>query len=160
MSPPSGHHNQERTVRVKPCLNPDEDRNRFSVIGADLTDLVIDPTTPVDVLEPEEPFDPYSDARKLMYLLNRCMLWVLESKRPDLGAWQVAFALGLDVCSEANMTEVAKEMGVTRQAISKGMQIFRRANDLPDTPYGKPIEAVTAYAKARERSLSNDQVDR
>jgi transposase-like protein len=110
---------------------------------------------PVDDLEPEiESADAYREASKIgLRLIDSTMRSLLMSRFSPVAFWQAAFAMGLALCEGRSMNEVAKELGVSRAAISKGAKKFQRTNNLPPSQYMKASDACASYSKTRSSQL-------
>lgn len=110
---------------------------------------------PVEEIEPDESTDAYREAAKLFSrIINQALIVITSAKHPRAAAWQVAFALGAPVCAGESMTSRARQLGITKAAISKGAKAFQRANALPASQYMKSDEASKSYTDARNRQLS------
>jgi len=96
----------------------------------------------------------YRDAAiRAMEVGNRMVDWIITAKNKAVAVWQVAFAVGLNCCQGTSMTEVAKGLGVTKAAISKGAREFCEQNHLEPSFYMKSEEASKSYRKTREEQL-------
>jgi hypothetical protein len=82
----------------------------------------------------------------------RCLLASMDihmSKRWDAqrGWIEISVALGLPSTKGRSVTEIAEEMGVTKQAISKGSTTFLRMSQLPPAYGLKSVEARLTYQR-------------
>jgi len=113
----------------------------------------VDRRTPVDYLEPI-PEEPYRvAARHMLDFMNRAMVFILESRSKEISAWGIAYALGLDVASRQPMAGVARQLKVTRAAISKETKEFQRGCSLPPSLTQKRAGACANYYKERNAQL-------
>jgi hypothetical protein len=127
----------------------------------------IDRREPVDDLEPDiARADAIRDARKKgIFFLNAFGAQVEASLlRPGatvtdiaVAFYQVAYALGLNLCEGMSMTERAQAWGVERASISKGATQFCNGNGLPPSFYMKKEPAQESFRSARIRSIKQCQ---
>ncbi len=78
--------------------------------------------------------------------------WGKPTRNPTLKAWGLRFAANLDNVMGKTMTQVAKDLGVTRSAISKSANSWCDALGLPRSAYMKSQQARKAYAEERTRN--------
>ena len=110
---------------------------------------------PVEDIEPEiEHSDAFREASKIgLRLLNNAMLAMLQGRMSRVTFWQICYGIGLPLTEGRSMSETAKELGVSRAALSKGSQKFRRSQGLPPNPNGKSAEASKSYSETRNKQL-------
>jgi hypothetical protein len=105
---------------------------------------------PVDLLEPET-FEPnaYRECAVRLIVILECVDWFVASHRDArLAAIQVSLALGLNSTRGRSVTDVAAELGMTKQAVSRGCAEFLRMSGL-DSPFGlKSAVARRTYQKS------------
>ncbi len=109
--------------------------------------------TAVDFLEPLEE-EPYrAAARQMLDFMNRALIFIIESRSKEISAWGVAYALGLDVASRQPMAGIARQLKVTRAAISKETKEFQRGCSLPPSLTQKRAAACANYYDKRNAQL-------
>lgn len=92
----------------------------------------------------------YKDAcKRYPYILNAAVSFILESDNYKIACYQVAFALGLGLCTGQSMEAAAIRLGITRACISKGATMFVDAMNLPPSHYMKSTLARLTYSEAR-----------
>ena len=101
---------------------------------------------PVDQLEPEPPAST-DQAIALKAFINAMMEWITGAQDCELAAWQVAYALESNVCIVAPAHKAA-ELGLTKQAMSKGMRDFIETHNLPVSRWGLSETRVDQYKQA------------
>jgi hypothetical protein len=104
---------------------------------------------PVDELEPL-PNNP-SDYREIsLRFLHVAYCWdtfVSCSRDARLASIQVSIALGLYSTRGRTVTDIAEELGITKQALSRGVAKFLRMSGLPGAFGLKSAEARRTYQK-------------
>jgi hypothetical protein len=78
--------------------------------------------------------------------------WGKPTRNPTVKAWGLRFAANLDSVMGKTMTEVAKELGVTRAAISKSANAWCDALNLPRSQYMKSQAARASYSGERREN--------
>ena len=81
--------------------------------------------------------------------LVRLIEVLLTRQNPRLAAAGMAYAAGLDGIAGKPMTETARELSVTRQAVSKEANFWSDALKLPRSRYMKSARARVAYRTAQ-----------
>ena len=109
----------------------------------------VDEKTPVDELEPIDPLEEFQAQKRATQILDRAVVHIIMAKRPEIAAWQIAFALGSTACIGQSMSKVAADFGVSTAWMSKGACRFCVANDLPPSRYMLGPEAQKAYRELR-----------
>lgn len=128
-------------------------------------DLAVDTRTPIDQLEPLES-DPIHDARmRAIEMINRfaCDLEANLRHCPisfQTKFWGISYGLGLLICAGAPMFEKARELGVSRAALSHHANKFCLSNDLPPSIYMRPEKSRENYIEARMRNLRDQSSGR
>jgi len=79
---------------------------------------------------------------------------LLTRQNPKLAAAGMSYAAGLDGIAGKPMTATAKELGVTRQAVSKEANFWSDTLGLPRSRYMKSQRARTAYRNAQLKRAS------
>jgi len=104
---------------------------------------------PVDALEPlPANSSEYRQASvKLMRVLHCLDTFVSCSRDARLAHIQVAIALGLYSTKGRKVTDIAEELGITKQALSRGVAKFLRMSGLPGAFGLKSAEARRTYQK-------------
>jgi hypothetical protein len=122
----------------EPCTNDPADWNRASYNHH-----------PCDDLEPL-PDNP-SDYREISLRFFRVALcwdtFVSSSRDARLASIQVSIALGLTSTRGRTVTDIAEELGITKQALSRGVAKFLRMSGLPGAFGLKSAEARRTYQK-------------
>lgn len=117
---------------------------------------MIEPTdrrTPVDYLEPL-PEEAYREAaRCLLDFMNRTVIFIMRRRSKELALWGVAYALGLDIASRQSMAVLARQLQITRAAISKETKEFQRGCSLPPSLNQKRANACARYSEKRISQL-------
>ena len=72
-----------------------------------------------------------------------------------MGWRQIAIAMGLESVRGKTVTELAEELGVTKQAVSRGVVTFLRMSQLPPAFGLKSEEARRAYQLSNGRRASD-----
>ena len=72
-----------------------------------------DEKTPVDELEPIDPLEEFQAQKRATQILDRAVVHIIMAKRPEIAAWQIAFALGSTACIGQSMSKVAADFGVS-----------------------------------------------
>ena len=110
---------------------------------------------PIDEIEPEiVSADAFREASRIgLRLLNNAMLAMLQGRMSRVTFWQICYGIGLPLTEGRSMSAVARELGVTRAALSKGSQKFRRSQGLPPNQNGKSIIASKSYSTTRSSQL-------
>lgn len=87
---------------------------------------------PVDVLEPLDTIaSPYREAGIRFIVLAECMIHFINAAHDaHLANVQVSIAMGLALTSGKSETQIAAEMGLTKQALSRGVAKFLRMSQL------------------------------
>lgn len=108
---------------------------------------------PVDDMELEDDERKIiSDAfRKARFVMDRAVAHILDSDDSELGAWQVAFALGSPHCMGLTMTQKAEELGLGKAAISKGATAFCRSAGIEPSAYMLGKGAQESYRALRNK---------
>ena len=104
---------------------------------------------PVDSMEPlPENTDAYREAsRKFLRVFLACDTHMCSSGDARLAWVQISIACGLHSTRGRTETAVAEEIGITKQALSRGVAKFLRMSGL-DPAFGlKSSEARRAYQK-------------
>jgi hypothetical protein len=103
---------------------------------------------------PDDERDAYREAAQ-QYLrhLNSTLVFIVTRPNLRLAIWQVACGMGLAMCDGMSLDERARELGVTRAALSKGAKDYQRGMQLPLAEGMR--DSAGACAEARERQLSN-----
>jgi hypothetical protein len=106
---------------------------------------------PVDVLEPEPDFpNAYREAGIRHLRVSICWAeFVLSARNVRLATIQVSIALDLPPTQGKTLTQIANELGVTKQAISRGVTRFLRIARLEPPPGLKSINARIEYRTCR-----------
>lgn len=104
---------------------------------------------PVDELEPlPANSSEYREASvRLMRVLHCLDTFVSCSRDARLAHIQVAIALGLHSTGGRTVTDIAEELGITKQALSRGVAKFLRMSGLPGAFGLKSAEARRTYQK-------------
>jgi len=101
--------------------------------------------------EDEIPPNYYREAAmRVLPILQAGIAHALAAKTPEIGLIQIKFALGI---ADLSMRDVASNMGITPQCISRGAKEFVRANNLPTPPCMKSEAASASYRIARNKQL-------
>jgi len=105
--------------------------------------------TPVDELEPlPANSSEYREAAvRLMRVLYCLDTFVSSSRDARLAHIQVSIALGLYSTRGRTETDIAEELGITKQALSRGVAKFLRMSGLSPAFGLKTPEARRAYQK-------------
>ncbi len=104
---------------------------------------------PVDLLEPET-FEPNAfreAAIRMIVVLEAADTFVSGARDARLAWIQVSIALGLHSTLGKSETEIAAEMGITKQAISRGTVTFLRITGLSPAFGLKTTAARRTYQK-------------
>lgn len=105
--------------------------------------------TAIDELEP--PPDTSSEFReasqKLMRVLYCLDTFVSSSRDARLAHIQISIALGLYSTRGRTVGDIADEIGITKQALSRGVAKFLRMTGLPSAFGLKSAEARLAYMR-------------
>ena len=113
----------------------------------------VETRTAVDFLEPL-PEEPYrAAARQMLDFMNQVIVFVLDSRSKEISIWAVAYALGLDVAARQPMAGVARQLKVTRAALSKQTKEVQRGCSLPPSLTQKRAPACANYYKQRNAQL-------
>jgi hypothetical protein len=105
--------------------------------------------TPVDELEPL-PANPSDYREASLRFLRVAYCWdtfVSSSRDARLAHIQVSIALGLYSTKGRTVTDIAEELGITKQALSRGVARFLRMTRLEPAFGLKSSEARLAYQK-------------
>jgi hypothetical protein len=85
--------------------------------------------------------------------ITRFALAIMQHKNPQLTVTAFAFAAGLYVLQGKSVTELAKELGVTKQALSKRIVLITQELGLPPSRGMKSVEARESYRKAHTKPM-------
>jgi hypothetical protein len=107
---------------------------------------------PVEILEPVPEEELHDVMVRFVQVLSGAVSWVLEADNPRVGAWQVAYALGLAQAAKP-MSDIAADLGVERATISAGARKFLRAFDLPPSQAMRSAKAAASYRRRRTAQL-------
>jgi hypothetical protein len=103
---------------------------------------------------PDDERDAYREAaQEFLRHINATLVFIVSRPNLRLALWQVAFGMNLAMCDGLNMDEKARELGVSRAALSKGARDYQRGMQLPMAEGMR--DSAGACAEARERQLSN-----
>lgn len=104
---------------------------------------------PVDSLEPlPENTDAYREAcRKFLRVFLACDTYMCSSRDARLAWIQISIACGLPGVQGRTETAIAAEIGITKQALSRGVAKFLRMSSLSPAFGLKSPEAQRAYQK-------------
>lgn len=103
----------------------------------------------------DAPENAYREAaQRMCEVMNMSFVWMQQRRMTEVSFWQVAYALGLTVCEGKPMAAKAKEIGVTRAALSKGVKEIQRATGLPPSSYMRSAGACAKYSEARKKQLT------
>jgi len=97
-----------------------------------------------------EPLEPDRDIRldaiaSTSALYQDAIMYIYKSRSRAVACWQIFFALDFWIAKDKTMTEVATELGVKKQAISKGVRAFCEKWNLEPTSKMKTDKAVQSY---------------
>lgn len=105
-----------------------------------------------------EPLDEVSAAReaarRCAQVIQQSIAYIVTAPNATLAAWQVAFSIGSPCCEGRSMDDVAKLLGVTRAAVSKGSKILQRGMGIGGSGYNKSARACKAASDARRRVIT------
>lgn len=89
--------------------------------------------------------------------VTRFAIAVMAHKNPKLTVTAFAFAAGLYVLEGKSVTELAKELGVTKQALSKRAVLITQELGLPPSRGMKSEQARESYRKAHNKITSKSK---
>lgn len=84
--------------------------------------------------------------------ITRFALAIMQHKNPRLTVTAFAFAAGLYVLEGKSVTELALELGVTKQALSKRIVLITQELGLPPSRGMKSVEARESYRRAQMKT--------
>jgi hypothetical protein len=88
---------------------------------------------------------------RLRVLLFRMDTYMSRHRDAQLSWVQIATAMGLDSTEGKSVTEIASSLGVTKQAVSKGVTAFLRLSGLPPAYGLKSSEARAIYRQTNHQ---------
>lgn len=86
--------------------------------------------------------------RRAKYVIDCAVAHVLASPCFEVGAWQVAFAIGAPICLGQSMSRKAAELGVSVATFSRGCTGFCRAAGIEPSTYMHSPGAAKNHRKA------------
>lgn len=128
-----------------------EDIERFSEISIDNT-----------YYDEEEVKDIYIELAKCFIAkLDEMLFYLVRKNKSDPLVWGLLFAIGSKHLEGRSMSSVAKEIGVTKAAISKHARHFVKGLALPTSPYmmseqNARVYQVVALEYHRSKKKGND----
>lgn len=94
----------------------------------------------------QECINIYSElAKSFISKLDEALYHMLRHSKKDAMVWGLAYAIGSKHINGQSMSSKAKDIGVTKAAISKHARFFIKALNFPVSPYMKSEESVKVY---------------
>jgi hypothetical protein len=87
-------------------------------------------------------------AKSFISKLDEMIYLMLKHSPKDCTIWGLAFAIGSKHLSGRSMTQVAKDIGVTKAAISKHARYLIDVLNLPTSPYMKSEDSIESYRQS------------
>jgi hypothetical protein len=97
----------------------------------------------------EECINVYSElGRSFIRKIDEMIYQLIKRNDKDPALWGLAFAVGSKILDGRSMTAIAKDIGVTRAAISKHATFYSRTLSLPRSPYQKNAQNIPLYQES------------
>ena len=112
----------------------------------------------------DEQVNHYHDAAKsFLCKLEEIVGFLIEKESKSTAVWGLAFCIGTKHLEGRSMTQIAKDLGISRAAISKQATLACRILNLPASPYMAPKRARTNETEEKKvirliNCLEDDEV--
>ena len=84
-------------------------------------------------------------AKTFISKLDEAVYYMLKHCKNDPAVWGLAYAIGSKHIEGQSMSSKARDIGVTKAAISKHARFFVKSLDFPVSPYMRSEESVKVY---------------